>query len=54
MKVRVHSGITSTSAQNQLRLSKSAELRTVPTFVFVLRRRSAHLEILGFPMGGAY
>ena len=25
---------------------------TVPTFL--LRIRSAHLEILGFPMGGAY
>ena len=28
------------------------KLRTVPTFL--LRIRSAHLEILGLPMGGAY
>ena len=31
-----------------------AELRTVPTFVTMHTVYSAHLEILGFPMVGAY
>ena len=33
-------------------LCKTTTLRTVPTIL--LRIRSAHLEILGSPMGGAY
>ena len=38
--------------QSYLLSDSSAILITVPAFV--LRIRSAHLETLGFPMGGAY
>ena len=34
--------------------SSSSQLRTVPTTVIAHTVRSAHLKILGFPIGDAY
>ena len=50
----MHSSLTSYQKGDiLLKRLYTNDLRTVPT-ILLLRIRSAHLEILGFPIGDAY